>query len=125
MNRETHTAADAERARRDLQRTDPAALAWWQHERAKAGAFVVRFGAGSARRYLAQSAVRDEPESGWRRFVWTKDIQAAEIFLSEVGAMTFARSVLGHNRWSVVPAPPRGIPTDDLGGTPAAMRVAA
>lgn len=89
-------------------------------------AFVVRFGAGlTARRYLAAPINRGECGNGWRPFVWTKDIQVAEIFSSEESAATYARHALGHDRWSVVVAPYRGVPTDDLGGAPAAIRLVA
>lgn len=89
-------------------------------------AFVVRFGAGlSARRYLAHADTAGDTANGWRPLIWVKDIQRAEIFGSEESASAFAREALGHDRWSVVVAPSRGVPTDDLGGTPAAIRMAA
>lgn len=89
-------------------------------------AFVVRFGAGlTARRFLAHADTAGDIVNGWRPLVWTKDIQRAEIFGSEEAATTFARQKLGHDRWAVVVAPSRGVPTDDLGGTPAAIRMAA
>lgn len=88
--------------------------------------FVVRFGAGvTARRYLAHARTEGAPANGWRRFVWVKDIQVAEIFGSHEAAARFATEALGHDRWEVVPAPTRSVPTDDLGGTPAAIRLAA
>ncbi len=89
-------------------------------------AFVVRFGAGlTARRFLAPARTEGETVNGWRPFVWVKNIQVAEIFGSQEAAAAFATKTLGHDRWEVVPAPSRGIPTDDLGGTPAAIRLAA
>lgn len=89
-------------------------------------AYVVRFGAGlRARRFLAQADTAGDIANGWRPLVWTKDIQRAEIFSSEEKAAAFARESLGHDRWTVVVAPSRGVPTDDLGGTPAAIRMAA
>lgn len=87
--------------------------------------YAVRFGTTLARRYLAPGRSEGEPGKGWRSFVWVKDIQRAELFSSQVSAEAFAIENLGHALWDVVIAPGRGIPTDDLGGTPAAIRLAA
>ncbi|MFB0491291.1 hypothetical protein ABIE45_003877 [Methylobacterium sp. OAE515] len=86
---------------------------------------VVRFGAGSARRYLAQAGTAGERENGWRPFVWTKDLARAEKFSSAQAARTYAQNALGHTEFDVGVAPTSGLPTDDLGGTPAAMRAVA
>lgn len=88
-------------------------------------AFAIRFGAGKARRYLAHAQTEGAHAKGWRPFVWVKDIERAETFGSEASAQDFGRANLVHERWDVVIAPSRGIPTDDLGGTPAAARIAA
>ncbi|GEP00531.1 hypothetical protein [Methylobacterium haplocladii] len=88
-------------------------------------AFAIRFGAGRAVRYLTLPDTVGEHAKGWRPFIWAKDIQRAELFSSEESAGAYAREHLGHDRWAVVVAPSRGIPTDDLGGSPVAMRMAA
>lgn len=87
--------------------------------------FVVRFGAGRACRYLARAETKGMDENGWRPFIWVKDIARAEKFGSRRSAETFAREALGHSQWDVGMAPPQGLPTGDLGGSPAAMRAAA
>lgn len=87
--------------------------------------YVVRFGAGTARRFLARADGQGETASGWRSFVWTRDLGRAEKFGTAAGAREFALTALGHGMWDVGVAPPRGLPTDDLGGTPAAIRMAA
>lgn len=87
--------------------------------------YVVRFGAGTARRFLALADGEGATENGWRPLIWTKGMARAEKFGSIESAEAFALKRLGHNRWDVVIAPSYGIPTDDLGGTPAAMRMAA
>lgn len=86
---------------------------------------VVRFGAGKARRYLAQAETAGDRENGWRPFVWTKDLGRAEKFSSAESARAFAQKALGHTEFQVGVAPSSGLPTDDLGGTPAAIRVVA
>lgn len=86
---------------------------------------VVRFGAGTVRRYLAQAETTGERENGWRPFVWTKDRARAEKFSSAQAARTFAQDALGHTEFNVGVAPTTGLPTDDLGGTPAAVRAVA
>lgn len=86
---------------------------------------VVRFGAGTAKRYLAQADASGERENGWRPFVWTKDLARAEKFASAESARAYAQKVLGHTQFQVGVAPASGWPTDDLGGTPAAVRQAA
>ncbi|MBX9719289.1 MAG: hypothetical protein K2Y56_11570 [Methylobacterium sp.] len=88
-------------------------------------AYVVRFGAGKARRYLAQASTAGDLRQGWRPFVWTKDISRAEKFSSSGSARSYALDTLGHALWDVSIAPPSGSPTGDLGGTPAAARIAA
>lgn len=87
--------------------------------------FVVRFGAGKARRYLARAETTGAHQAGWRPFVWVDDIQRAELFSSSQTASDYALANLGHAEWEVGVAPSRGVPTDDLGGTPAAVRLAA
>ena len=87
--------------------------------------FVVRFGAGRSIRYLAHARSEGLPENGWRPFVWTKDISLAEKFNCEQSARSYAAAALRHEKFQVVIAPPHGRPTDDLGGSPVAMLMAA
>ena len=86
---------------------------------------VVRFGAGKARRYLAQATTAGNHEQGWRPFVWTKDLARAEKFSSAEAARIFALGALGHAQWEIGIAPPSGRPNNNLGGSPVAIRVAA
>lgn len=88
-------------------------------------AFAVYFGAGARRRYLAHAETEGDPANGWRPLVWTKDSGRAEKFGSAQAARDFALRHLPHAQFSVGVVPGRGLPTDDLGGSPAAMRVAA
>lgn len=88
-------------------------------------AYVVRFGAGKARRFLAQASTAGDHAKGWRTFIWTKDIARAEKFSSGEAARSFALKALGHALWEVAVAPPSGLPTNDLGGTPTAVRLVA
>lgn len=87
--------------------------------------YAIRLGAGSARCYLAHADDTGRAENGWRQLVWTKDMARAEKFASIEAAEAFAHERLEHDRWQVVIAPSYGLPTDDLGGTPAAIRMAA
>ena len=86
---------------------------------------VVCFGSGRLRRYLARPDAEVSHAKGWRPFIWTADVGRAEKFSSAKKAEAFAAEHLPHNEWTVTIAPPRGLPTGDLGGTPAAMRLAA
>ncbi len=89
-------------------------------------AFAIAFGPPTARRYLTPAETPEQPEAtGWRPFIWVKDVERAEKFGSEEAAWTWALCNLPHGDWTVVVAPSRGIPTDDLGGTPAAVRMVA
>ncbi|WP_066922943.1 hypothetical protein [Methylobacterium sp. CCH5-D2] len=87
--------------------------------------YVVCFGSGRLRRYLARPDAEGSRAKGWRPFTWTKDIARAEKFGSPEKACAFAAEHLPHDQWDVGVAPPHGLPTDDLGGTPAAVRMAA
>lgn len=86
---------------------------------------VVRFGVGRFRRYLAQAETVGAHENGHRPFVWTKDLAWAEKFSSAQSARAYAQKALGHTEFVVGVAPWRGLPTDDLGGTPVAISAAA
>lgn len=88
-------------------------------------AFAIYFGAGARRRYLAHAKTAGDPANGWRPLVWTKSADRAEKFGSADAARTFAVERLGHAEFSVGVVPGRGLPTDDLGGSPVAMRIAA
>ncbi|KQO78134.1 hypothetical protein ASF36_13960 [Methylobacterium sp. Leaf90] len=87
--------------------------------------YAVRFGSGTARRFLAHADTAGDAASGWRPLIWTKSVERAEKFDSTAAARTFAQERLGHSHFDVAIVPGRGLPTDDLGGSPAAMRVAA
>lgn len=86
---------------------------------------VIRFGVGRFRRYLAQADSVGAHENGHRPFVWTKDLARAEKFNSAESARAFGHKHLGHTEFEVGVAPSFGLPTDDLGGSPVAVRVAA
>ncbi|WP_267355667.1 MULTISPECIES: hypothetical protein [unclassified Methylobacterium] len=86
---------------------------------------VVRFGFGRFKRYLAQAETTGAHENGHRPFVWTKDLSRAEKFSSADRARAYAQQHLGHAQFDVGVAPWRGLPTDHLGGSPAAIRMAA
>lgn len=87
--------------------------------------YAVRFGAGTARRYLAHADTAGDIVDGWRPFIWTKSVERAEKFGSAAAARAFAVERLGHSHFDVALVPGRGMPTGDLGGSPAAMRMAA
>lgn len=87
--------------------------------------YAIRFGRGTARCFLAQASTQGERPNGWRPFVWTKDLGRAEKFSDQDAAQTFGLAALKHDRFDIVIAPSYGRPTDDLGGTPVAMRAAA
>ena len=82
--------------------------------------YAIRFGRGTARRFLAQASTQSEPHNGWRPFIWTKDLGRAEKFSDQDASQSFGLAALGHDRFEVVIAPSYGRPTDDLGGTPVA-----
>ena len=87
-------------------------------------AYGIAFGPTNARRYLSVPTSEGSHAKGWRPFVWTKDRAAAEKFGSAHAADDFGRTHLPHSTWEVVIIPSSGIPTGDLGGTPAAVRAA-
>lgn len=88
-------------------------------------AFAIYFGVGARRRYLAQAETAGDPANGWRPLVWTRDAARAEKFGSAEAARAFAVEHLGHAQFNIGIVPGGGLPTGDLGGTPAAMRAAA
>jgi hypothetical protein len=89
-------------------------------------AYAIAFGRREKRLYLTENRVPQAPErSGWQRYVWTTDRKDAELFGSEDSARKFAAANLNHALFEVVVVPPTGLPTGDLGGTPAAIRLAA
>ena len=88
-------------------------------------AFAIYFGAGARRRYLTHAETEGDTANGWRPLVWTRDAARAEKFGSADAARSFAVERLGHSLFSVGAVPGRGLPTDDLGGSPVAVRAAA
>lgn len=87
-------------------------------------AYAIYFGVGARRRYLAHADTAGDIANGWRPLVWTRDTARSEKFGSAEAARTFAADHLGHAQFSIGIVPGGGLPTGDLGGTPAAMRAA-
>ncbi|SOR27150.1 conserved protein of unknown function [Methylorubrum extorquens] len=87
--------------------------------------YAVRFGAGTSRRFLAHSDTAGDNANGWRPLIWTKSVERAEKFGCAADAHAYALKHLGHSLWEVGVVPSRGLPTDDLGGSPNTLRVAA
>lgn len=92
--------------------------------------YVVRFGAGTARRFLAHAggtlgdAFR-APENGWGPLIWVKDFARAETFGSAEEARAFAVAKLTHSRWEIGAAARSDHTAQELAGALASLRLAA
>ena len=87
--------------------------------------YVVRFGAGRARRYLARAAVSVFSQGGHQPVVWVKDIAHAEIFETPVAARAFALEALSHGHWDIGLAARADQPAHEVDAGLAALRAAA
>ena len=82
--------------------------------------YVIALGPRSNRRYLAEAFVaKQDAKTGWRPYVWVRDIEWADKWAREDEARAFAEMNLPHDQFDVITIPPMGVPGGD-GGTPAA-----
>jgi hypothetical protein len=86
---------------------------------------VVRFGAGTARRYLAQADTPCGRVGDRRPLIWVRGFDRALKFASAPEARAFALNGLGHGLWEIGVAAPSDVPADELEGSLAAIRAAA
>ena len=87
--------------------------------------YVIAFGPRSNRRYLAEAFVaKQEAKTGWRPYIWVRDIELADKWAREDEARAFAVANLPHDQFDVITIPPMGVPGGD-GGTPAAAAARA